>query len=97
MIEFKDKLDEIFMALYGEDTDEYGEKYSEVYRYEVKGMEHDFYKYVKLQKGMPFEISMEELAKFLIWIECVHIGNTQYEKNIDYFKLKEIVTELVAE
>lgn len=97
MVEYKDKLDEIFVALYGTDTDEYGEKYSEVYRYEVKGMEKDFHRYVKLMGGMPFNTTIEDLAKFVVWTECEHIGNTQHNKKIDFVKLMEIVSELMVE
>lgn len=95
MVEYKDKLDEIFVALYGTDTDEYGEKYSEVYRYEVKNMERDFYNYIKVMQGMPFNVSAEDLAKFVVWTECEHIGNIQHNKNMDFVKLMEIVSELI--
>lgn len=96
MVKYQDKLNEIFIALYGTDTDEYGEKYKEVYRHEVKGMEYDFYEYIKLMQGMPFEISVKDLAKFVVWTEFNCIGNTHYDKNIDFEKLKEIVSELIS-
>lgn len=96
MSRYVEKIDDIFQALYGESVDEDGEKYSEIYRYEIKGMERDFYSYVEFMGGMPFNTTIEDLAKFVVWTECEHIGNTQHNKKIDFVKLMEIVSELMT-
>ena len=97
MSRYMEKIDDIFQALYGESVDEDGEKYSEIYRYEIKGMERDFYSYVELLGGMPFNTTIEDLAKFIIWTEFESIGYTRYNKKIDFVKLTEIVKELMTE
>ena len=48
MIKFKDKIDDIFAALYGSAVNESGEKYSEIYGYALKCMQTDFYEYLDL-------------------------------------------------
>lgn len=95
MAKYQDKLNEIFIALYGTDTDEYGEKYKEVYRHEVKGMEKDFYKYIELMRKMSLSVSVDELAKFVVWTELEHIGYSQHKIISDYERLKGIVLELI--
>ncbi len=96
MSRYVEKIDDIFQALYGESVDEDGEKYSEIYRYEIKGMERDFYSYVEFMDGMPFNVMAEDLAKFIIWTEFESIGYTRYNKKIDFVKLTEIVKELMT-
>ena len=49
-----------------------------------------------LMGGMPFNTTIEDLAKFVVWTECEHIGNTQDNKKIDFVKLMEIVSELMS-
>ena len=95
MAKYQDKLNEIFIALYGTDTDEYGEKYKEVYRHEVKGMEKDFYKYIELMRKMSLSVSVDELAKFVVWTELEHIGYSRHKIISDHERLKGIVSELI--
>lgn len=95
MSKYMEKIDDIFQALYGESVDEEGNKFSSVCRYEVKGMEEDFYEYIELFKKMPFTTTAEDIARLIILIEFEHIGNTRYSDEINYMKLIEIAKYLL--
>ena len=90
-----EKIDDILEAILGEIVDEYGDKYSAIYHYEVKGMEKDFYKYIELMRKMSLSVSVDELAKFVVWTELEHIGYSRHKIISDYERLKGIVSELI--
>ena len=95
MSRYMEKIDDIMEALLGESVDEYGEKYSQVYCYEIKGMEKDFYEYVELFKKLPFVLTAEDIVRLLVIVEFDHIGHTRYSNDMDYMKLKEIAKYLL--
>ena len=97
MIKFKDKIDDIFVALYGSAVNESGEKYSEVYGYALNSMETDFYEYLDLMAKLGLKVNIDELVNHLVWVEYKLIGNIYCFNKVNKSKLKEIISDLTED
>ena len=97
MIKFKDKIDDIFVALYGSAVNESGEKYSEVYGYALNSMETDFYEYLDLMAKLGLKVNIDELVNHLVWVEYKLIGNIYCFSKVNKSKLEEIISELTED
>lgn len=97
MIKFKDKIDDIFAALYGSSVNESGEKYSEVYGYALNSMETDFYEYLDLMVKLGLKVNIADLVNHLVWVEYKLIGNIYCFNKVNKSKLEEIILELTED
>ena len=97
MIKFKDKIDDIFVALYGSAVNESGEKYSEVYGYALNSMETDFYEYLDLMAKLGLKVNIDDLVNHLVWVEYKLIGNIYCFNRVNKGKLEEIILELAED
>ena len=99
MARYREKIDDIFEALYGEKIDECGDKYgTDVYYHESLGMEQDFYDYLGCADLYTLPPSVEEMVKFIIFTEYMHIGNDHFVRNnLNISKLEQIALELLKE
>ena len=97
LIKFKDKIDDIFAALYGSAVNESGEKYSEIYGYALNSMETDFYEYLDLMAKLWLKVNIDDLVNHLVWVEYKLIGNIYCFNRVNKGKLEEIILELTED
>lgn len=97
LIKFKDKIDDIFAALYGSAVNESGEKYSEIYGYAMKCMQTDFYEYLDLTAKLGLKVNIDDLVNHLVWVEYKLIGNIYCFNKVNKGKLEEIILELTED
>jgi hypothetical protein len=100
MRKFMEHIDEIFEALYGSITNNSNDydnvKYSKIYDYEVQSMIEDYTNYLKCMSDINIKPVVEDIAKFIIYTEYVHIGNeTRVKENLNVNKLKEVASKLI--
>lgn len=98
MSKYRDRIDDIFKSLYGSDSDEDGLSYKENYYDESLSMEDDYIEYLRCMDLFDLSPCIEDVAKFIVYTEYVHIGNDHYVRNnLDLKTLKEIVADLLKE
>ena len=98
MSKYIDRIDDIFKALYGRDTDDDGYPYKEVYYYESLNMETDYIEYLRCMDLFDLSLCIEDVTKFIVYTEYMHIGNDHYVRNnLDLKTLKEVVADLLKE
>lgn len=85
-------FDEIFIALKGTDTDEYGKKYSSVYEYELADFKDEFIE--KLNTLEKFYHNNKEIISAILIMTFDDICGIYYGE-IDYGKLEEVSKKIL--
>lgn len=98
MRKFMEHIDELFEALYGSSTNNSNDydnvKYSQIYDYEVQSMIEDYTNYLKCMSDINIKPTVEDIVKFIIYTEYVHIGyESCVKENLNMNKLKEVVVK----
>ena len=96
MSEYRKHIGDIFESLYGSDIDEDGERYDNFYDFELLNMEKDYYEYLSSMNLASLYPTIEEVARFIVYTESIHIGNDHMIRNcLDIKKLEKVVKELL--
>lgn len=97
MSRFREKIDDIFEALYGNKIDEAcRQMWSNTYKYESNNMENDYVEYLRCMELVNLNPTIDDVVRFIIYTEYMHIGNDHFVRNnMNLAKLEEIVKELI--
>ena len=92
MTKFREKIDDIFEALYGSKiSDDTKLLYSMEYEYESENMGKFIYQYLKCMKSIKYIPTINELARITIFAEYITIGNNEC---YNIHKLEQIMIDI---
>lgn len=96
MKKFREQIDNIFEGLYGNKFDEEGVLFSECYEWEVNSMEQDYNEYIRCMELTSLTLDVEQVAKFIVFLEYMHIGNDHFIRSgLDLKKLNIVANEML--
>ena len=92
MTKFREKISDIFEALYGNKTNsDTNELYSVDYAYESEKMEEMLYEYVECMKTIDHIPTISEIMRIIIFAQYTTIGSTECH---DFNKLEIIAKDI---